>query len=53
MKIRALITGSTGMVGKGVLLTCLEHPEVESVVLIKRINSGGRLVIEYGGRELI
>jgi uncharacterized protein YbjT (DUF2867 family) len=36
MKIRAIITGSTGMVGKGVLLECLEHPEVESVLVINR-----------------
>jgi hypothetical protein len=36
MKIRAIITGSTGMVGKGVLLECLEHPDVESVLVINR-----------------
>lgn len=36
MKIRAIITGSTGMVGKGVLLECLDHPDVESVLVINR-----------------
>lgn len=29
MKIRALITGPTGMVGEGVLHKCLGHPEVQ------------------------
>lgn len=36
MKIRAVITGTTGMVGKAVLLECLEHPQVESVLIINR-----------------
>lgn len=36
MKIRAIITGSTGMVGKGVLLECLESPLVESVLVVNR-----------------
>ncbi|MFC2125078.1 epimerase [Bacteroidota bacterium] len=36
MKINAIITGSTGMVGKGVLLECLDHPDVESVLVINR-----------------
>ena len=36
MSISALITGSTGMVGKGVLIECLEHPEVETVTVINR-----------------
>jgi uncharacterized protein YbjT (DUF2867 family) len=36
MKIKAIITGSTGMVGKGVLLECLESPEVESVLVLNR-----------------
>lgn len=35
-KINAIITGSTGMVGKGVLLTCLENAHVESVLVINR-----------------
>jgi hypothetical protein len=36
MKIKAIITGATGMVGKGVLLECLESPHVESVLVITR-----------------
>ncbi|PZR29054.1 MAG: epimerase [Azospira oryzae] len=40
MKINALITGTTGMVGEGVLHECLLHPQVESVVVINRRPSG-------------
>lgn len=36
MKIKAIITGTTGMVGKGVLLECLDSPEVESVLILNR-----------------
>lgn len=36
MKIRAIITGATGMVGEGVLHQCLRHPDVESVLVINR-----------------
>jgi hypothetical protein len=36
MKIKAIITGTTGMVGEGVLHECLNHPEVESVLVINR-----------------
>ncbi|MBU1679574.1 MAG: NAD-dependent epimerase/dehydratase family protein [Bacteroidetes bacterium] len=36
MKIRTIITGSTGMVGEGVLHECLNHPEVESVLVVNR-----------------
>ena len=35
-KIRAIITGSTGMVGEGVLHECLKHTDVESVLIINR-----------------
>ncbi|OFY66368.1 MAG: epimerase [Bacteroidetes bacterium RBG_13_42_15] len=35
-KIKAIITGSTGMVGEGVLLECLKHPDVESLLVINR-----------------
>lgn len=31
-----LITGSTGMVGKGVLLECLENPRIKSITLVNR-----------------
>ena len=36
MKIRAILTGATGMVGEGVLHQCLNHAEVESVLVINR-----------------
>lgn len=36
MKIRAIVTGVTGMVGEGVLHECLAHPNVESVLVITR-----------------
>ena len=36
MKIKAIITGSTGMVGEGVLKESLLHPDVESVLVINR-----------------
>ncbi|HEY0653877.1 MAG TPA: NAD-dependent epimerase/dehydratase family protein [Chryseosolibacter sp.] len=36
MKIRAIITGVTGMVGEGVLHESLNHPDVESVLVINR-----------------
>jgi hypothetical protein len=35
-KIRAIITGATGMAGEGVLLECLQHPDVEAVLVITR-----------------
>ncbi len=35
-KIRAIITGATGMVGEGVLHICLQHPDVEAVLVINR-----------------
>ena len=38
--IKAIITGSTGMVGEGVLHECLMHPKVESVLVINRRPSG-------------
>jgi hypothetical protein len=36
MKIRAIITGVTGMVGEGVLHEALLHPDIESVLVINR-----------------
>lgn len=35
-KIRTIITGTTGMVGEGVLYECLHHPAVEAVLVINR-----------------
>jgi uncharacterized protein YbjT (DUF2867 family) len=40
MKIRAVITGATGMVGEGVLHEALKHPYIESVLIINRRASG-------------
>lgn len=36
MKINAIVFGATGMVGEGVLRVCLNHPDVESVLVISR-----------------
>jgi hypothetical protein len=36
LKVRVVITGSTGMVGEGVLHECLMHPDVEHVLVINR-----------------
>lgn len=35
-KFNVIITGSTGMVGKSVLLECIEHPSIKKVLLINR-----------------
>lgn len=35
-----LLTGATGMVGKGILLECLEHPQIKSITLISRTSVG-------------
>ncbi|MEM6345808.1 MAG: NAD-dependent epimerase/dehydratase family protein [Bacteroidota bacterium] len=34
--MRVIITGTTGMVGKGVLLECLDSPDVEAVLVVNR-----------------
>jgi N-acetyl-gamma-glutamylphosphate reductase len=31
-----IVTGATGMVGEGVLLVCLQHPDVEQVLMVNR-----------------
>ncbi|QNF35599.1 NAD-dependent epimerase/dehydratase family protein [Adhaeribacter swui] len=36
MKLSVIITGATGMVGEGVLHECLQHPDVEKVLVINR-----------------
>lgn len=41
MKLRVILTGATGMVGEGVLLECLENPQVAEVLVINR-KPGGR-----------
>lgn len=35
-KIKVIITGTTGMVGEGVLHVCLLHPDVEKILVINR-----------------
>ncbi len=42
MTVRAIITGSTGMIGRGVLLECLDSDDVESVLVINRHSAGMR-----------
>jgi len=42
--MNVIMTGATGMVGKGVLLECLDHPQVQSVLSISRRKLG----IEHG-----
>ncbi len=39
MSYKIIITGSTGMVGKGCLLECLDDNRVEEVLLINRSNN--------------
>jgi hypothetical protein len=39
-KLNVLITGSTGMVGEGVLLTCLNHPSIDRITLVNRRSIG-------------
>ncbi|PHN07143.1 NAD-dependent epimerase/dehydratase family protein [Flavilitoribacter nigricans] len=37
---KVIITGSTGMVGQGVLLECLDHPQIEKVLVVNRSTLG-------------
>ncbi|RFS14656.1 NAD-dependent epimerase/dehydratase family protein [Emticicia sp. C21] len=39
-KVKAIITGATGMVGEGVLLECLSNNNIEEVLIINRKPSG-------------
>ena len=36
LRMRVIVTGVTGMVGEGVLLECLESPDVEKVLAVSR-----------------
>lgn len=40
MKISPILTGATGMVGEGVLHECLQHPDVEKVLVVGRRSCG-------------
>jgi len=39
-RLKVIVTGSTGMVGEGVLLECLNHPAIEQVLVINRKPGG-------------
>jgi uncharacterized protein YbjT (DUF2867 family) len=36
MKVKIIVTGATGMVGEGVLRECLQHEDVEQVLVVNR-----------------
>ncbi|PCH96251.1 MAG: epimerase [Bacteroidetes bacterium] len=38
--LQVIITGTTGMVGKGVLLECLDSPDVDKVLIVNRSTIG-------------
>jgi len=38
--MKVIVTGATGMVGKGVLLECLDHKDITSVLSISRRSAG-------------
>ena len=40
MKLNVIVTGATGMVGEGVLHICLDHPDVESILVLGRRSCG-------------
>lgn len=40
MSYKIIITGATGMVGEGVLLECLTHPQIEQVLSVSRRTNG-------------
>jgi len=40
MRIKTIVTGATGMVGEGVLHECLQHADVEEVLVIGRRSCG-------------
>jgi nucleoside-diphosphate-sugar epimerase len=40
MKLKVIITGTTGMVGEGVLQECILNPDVEKILLINRRPGG-------------
>ena len=50
MEIKAILFGATGHIGQGVLIECLEHPDVKSILIIGRKSCE----IEHGKlREII
>jgi hypothetical protein len=49
-KLKVIITGATGMVGEGVAHECIQHPGVESILLLTRKPSG---IVHPKLRELV
>jgi len=50
MSIKAIVFGSTGMVGEGVLHECLKHPDVKEILIINRRSYG---VKHYKLKEIV
>ena len=40
MEINPIIFGATGMIGQGVLIECLEHPDVKNILVVGRRSIG-------------
>lgn len=40
MGLKIIVTGSTGMVGEGVLLVCLNNPDIEEILCVSRRANG-------------
>src|SRR5476649_2451850 len=40
MEMKIIITGATGMVGEGVLLECMAHPDVKEILVVSRRPTG-------------
>lgn len=40
MGLKIILTGTTGMVGEGVLLECLQNPEIDSILSVSRKSTG-------------
>ena len=40
MNYKVIITGTTGMVGEGVLIECLTHPQISEVLSVSRRPTG-------------
>ncbi|MBL7712076.1 MAG: epimerase [Chitinophagaceae bacterium] len=40
MSYKIILTGATGMVGEGVLLACLDHPQIAAVLSVSRRSCG-------------
>jgi hypothetical protein len=39
-KLSVIITGATGMIGEGVLYECINHPQIEKILVITRKSTG-------------